>query len=288
MFIFRQSPTRVVELKEDNFGQEAYMEGFLIENINILARGENSEVRVLGRQISLEKRDRIDLLLMTLEDDKVGIRIAEIKKNLVARKALAQLERYMKVWKRQGSSILRREGLLKEMEDTAREWGKRLPLNPSDFCKHISGVLVAPDFKPALATSLSDKGNIYGLQMARYSSSRAPEAFVFVEHFPQISRTPISADKFWRGRNRAKRRTVDSILKAIRDKDPEITYKYWKEMISVYPNAEESEKGHPHRIASYVRGNKTFWIRKGVLIDLSKRNEIVKAVVRKKNEYMRG
>jgi predicted lipid carrier protein YhbT len=56
MFVFKQLPTQTIELKEQNWEQEAYIEGFLIENLRIFERREDNEAKFLGRQISISKK----------------------------------------------------------------------------------------------------------------------------------------------------------------------------------------------------------------------------------------
>ncbi len=69
MFVYKQLPTKVFALEENNWRQEAYIEGFLIENIQMFAK-EDDEARFLERQITLEGKKRIDLLILILSAKK--------------------------------------------------------------------------------------------------------------------------------------------------------------------------------------------------------------------------
>ena len=93
MFIYKQLPTGLVALEEENWKQEAYIEGFLIENVQIFGN-EEDDARFLERQITLEGKKRIDLLILLFTGKVkpgVQLRIVEIKKEKATSQDLNQL-----------------------------------------------------------------------------------------------------------------------------------------------------------------------------------------------------
>ncbi len=289
MFIFKQTPTKVVELKEDNFKQEAYIEGFLIENIGLLETGEDSEAELLGRQVFLEKKDRIDLLVLTLEAEKAKLKIIEIKKKAAGKKALHQLERYINLWSEKGVNILRREGLTDTIDECLKKWEIKKKQQTDALSRKVGGILVAPGFEDDLIQEFSRSKKVQGIRLSRCSSSETPEAFIFLEYFPEVRRpTAVTAEEFWKGRSDLRKREFGEILKKLRKEDPDITHKYWKVMISIYPTPEEAEKPRPYRIARYLHGDKKLRFKKHIRIPLSNADKIVNKVLKEKMKYLKA
>ncbi len=290
MFIFKQTATQTVELKEDDFQQEAYMEGFLIENTGLLARGESGDAELLARQVFLGKKDRVDLVVLTIDDDILKLMIVEIKKGAAGTKALQQLQRYVELWHKNGHEILQQDDeALKTARNCLTQWGKHGKLDFEKLSREVGGILVAPRIEDEVAEQLSGANNVYGVQLARYRGSEVPEAFVFVKYFPEAKRAALSAGQFWKSRQAAKRKKVESILASILKEDPDIAYKYWKTILSVYPNSEEAEKFRPYRLGRIVRGDRKFTCfhsMRGVGIDLSTPEEIVKQILKEKRVFL--
>ena len=289
MFIFKQTPTKVIELKEDNFRQEAYVEGFLIENIELLAAGEDSEAKLLGRQIFLKDKHRIDLLVLTLEDEKAKIKVVEIKKGIAGKKALNQLERYIGLWNKKGEGISDRNGMTDTIHDCFKKWEMKKKQQLSALHNKVGGILVAPGFQDEVIGEFAKRKHIEGIRLARYASSETGDAFVFLEHFPEIrKRLPITAEEYWKRRSQLRKRQVEEILRRLRKEDADITHAYWKAMMSIYPTPEEADKARPYRIARHVGGRKEMWFEKGGRrkILLSEVDRIVNKVLKGKIEYI--
>jgi hypothetical protein len=284
MFVYKQLPTKVIALEEDNWKQEAYIEGFLIENIQIFAKeDEDSEARFLERQITLEGKKRIDILILMLSGKKgtgVELKIVEIKKEKASIKDLNQLVEYMDRWRREGSTIVKREELTEIIKKSLEVYGKK-EVGIEDLSGSVKGILVAPDFDEGVKDSIKESKDIEGIKITRRICNELKEIYIFVDYFPERKiYTPITREEFWKGRATRRMHQVEELLKKVEENIPGIAYLYWSAMISIYPS--EEARASKTRIARYVRGDKSILIKtengEDKRIDLEKESEIIEEI----------
>jgi len=279
MKIFKQFPEQAIELESKPFSQEAYLEGFLLDNEGLLEISQKDEgnLKILDRQVSFpNSRKRIDILAVNLESKR--IKLIEVKKERVDRKDLRQICRYKEKWRKDCDKILDKyKDILKEEE---------LPLELDKY-KEADAIIVAPEFN--LREEELKNSNIQGIIVQRYALKSSGEVFIFIDYFPPLKakwqKVPISREEFWR-ENKKHKNEVEEILNELENKEPDISRKYWRSCISIY-------KGNIP-IAWYIKGDKTMTVRenfkprKDNRIELKERKKIITSILearRKAEEF---
>lgn len=283
MYIYKQLPTKMFALEEDNWKQESYIEGFLIENISLFKKDEDSDARFLKRQITVEGEKRIDLLiLMFTSKGRTGLelKVVEIKKEKAKKEDLKQLKEYMDIWKKEGSRIVKREGLIQNINQFSKEKVKK-EVKIEDINEAVKGILVATDFDGGVKDSIKKSKEIEGIKITRQICNKLNESYIFVEYFPERKAfEQIPREEFWKGSGTGRKDEVEKLLKKIEEEIPGATHRYYKTMISIYPS-EEAIAGKI-RIARYVRGDKSILIKtengEDERVDLEKESEIIEEI----------
>ena len=244
MKIFKQSPDTITELQQKPFSQEAYLEGFLLDNLDIFRTKWDDDIHLVDRQVHFPgKQERIDILLLNAkESSEIIIVEVKIKAN---RNALVQLKNYLERWQENGESVL---------ASYEKEIGKH---NVNSSIKIVRGMLVAGNLEELLADKLKEN-DIQGIQINRFGSENLTDAFIFVDYLPALkgkrAKVKVSLEDFW-DNNLKHRDEVESILSELRSRDPVIFWEYFQTGISIYPF-----KGSWHNIAYYLKGNASIYI----------------------------
>jgi len=233
--IFKHFPDKAKELERKPFMQEAYLEGFLLDNIKAAFElYDLDEIRLLDRQVVLPgSNKKIDILLLNNKDEPELI-IVEIKKGIADEPALRQLLDYLNIWERDHQKII---GFNDEAEKALRELGvKRQPAK-------AKGILVASEFEPNLEKTMSEK-EIQGIEINKYIVPESGESFIFLDYVPALKgkrqRTPISKEEFW---DQFKKYVnykdgIENIIEKMQAADAGIHLKYFKSGMGIYPSSE--------------------------------------------------
>ncbi len=204
----------------------------------------------------------------------------ELKKEKASIKDLNQLVEYMNRWKREGSTIVKREELTEIIKKSLEDYGKK-EVRIEDLNKSVKGILVAPDFDEGVKDSIKESKDIEGIKITRQICNQLKESYIFVDYFPERKiYTPITRQEFWKGRATRRMHQVEKLLKKVEQNISEIAYLYWPSMISIYPS--EEARASKIRIARYVQGDKSMQVKtengEHKRIDLEKESEIIEEI----------
>jgi len=267
MKIYKQLPDKTKKLEPCNFSQEAYLEGFLLDNPNIFEMPEDIII-LLDRQVVFpHTQNKIDILLLNAKAQEPEIIIVEIKKDKATKKEVKQLVEYIEKWRQEHS------GVLNKYKDTLSKY----KLNEN--LEQVKGILVATEFDDSLEEEFK-KQNIQGIQVNRYSADDYKEFFIFVDYVPPLSekwaKKEIGKDSFWKKSGRKKHKDeVESILQEL--KEIIFTFKYWGTTITIYDENENS-------VAWYTAGDASIQIKGKGRIKLTNKSEIIKATIETRKE----
>lgn len=208
------------------------------------------------------------------------LKVVEIKKEKAKKEDLNQLKEYMDIWRKEGSRIVKREGLIEKIKQFSEEKIKR-EVRIDDLNETVKGILVAPDFDGGVKDAIKKSKEIEGIKITRQICSELKKSYIFVEYFPERKAfEQIPREEFWKGGGTGRKDEVEKLLKKIEEEIPGATHRYYKSMISIYPS-EEAIAGKI-RIARYVRGDKSILIKtengEDKRIDLEKESEIIEEI----------
>jgi len=277
MEIYKQLPTESRRLDLINFKQEAYLEGFLLDNgENIFSIDEKDNIEVLDRQVGfISNKERIDILLLNARENNPEIVIVELKKDVADEKALEQINRYLVTWKKD------RKEILQGYEEVLKEWELT-----SDI-ENVKGILVAPEFDESIIEELKEN-KIQGVRIRRYKIEQSEDIFIFIDYLPVLkegkySRVEVSSNQFWESR-RKYRDKVESILKELKDKASAVVWKYWQSGISIYSGSSG------YSIGGYGGYFTKMWIKTSIKparyenLDLEEREKITNLILEAKRK----
>ncbi len=301
MYVYKQLPTKVVELTNADFKEEAYLEGFLIEHKELLAFSddEDPKVKILGRQFTFKNsKDRIDLLAIEFDTEKkiAYLRVVELKKNKADEKALKQLEKYIDQIRKIGwLNMLNEWELDINIKSQLDEWGVE-----KDNVQ-LMGVLVAPEISTDVQQRLAND-SIQGIEVKRLQTKNQDESFIFVYYHPEVqkmSKTEIKPEEFWKTRNidEEVKNKIDQLLNTLIN--DHLYVKYWKSgSIRVYVDNNDDnsiiaalttiKKGFHIQLRKYKNGKRSY--DDETLSESEKRenNDIVKEINKVAEDFKTG
>lgn len=278
--VFKQTPEKAKELKQKSFSQEAYLEGFLLDNWHIFSLYETDDIVPLGRQIYFpHSNKKVDILLLNKMQDPEII-IVEIKNEEACKVSLDQLIGYLNNWREKPENILKHN---EEVTAILKHYGI------IENLKKVKGILVAPAFDESIEKEMISK-SIQGIVVKRFSTDDSNENYIFIDYFPALKgkkvRAEITQEEFWRKYRHSHEKEVENILFEMRKSG--LIIKYWQTTICIYVPDNEVNP-----VSWYVAGDKTFCIRHSIKagdnsrIDLAKISAIVSATIQAKDQFVK-
>jgi hypothetical protein len=269
MKIFKQSPDTIRELQLKPFSQEAYLEGFLLENLGIFETKLDDDIHLIDRQVSFPgKRERIDILLLNAKESPEII-VVEVKK-IAEGNALTQLNNYLEQWREKGKNVLA------DYQDEIERYKVSANVNA------VRGMLVAGNLDESFVGRMREN-DVQGINISRYVSEDLNDTFIFVDYLPALkgkkAKIKVTPEEFWRGNSKHKDE-VESILNELHGKDPEICWEYFQTGISI-----RHIKGTWHNIAYYLKGNASIYVANQTP-KLSEKTKIIQLILDSKANIM--
>ncbi len=235
-YVFKQLPTKVVKLIDADFEEEAYLEGFLIEHKELLQFSDEEDpdkIQILGRQLQIDKENRIDLLAVEIDGKDAYLRVIELKKIPAEQSAFDQIKRYI--------DIMQQKGWKEILKNFTNDNNVRITDYLSDFLlnheiehNHIElrGVLAAPEISDDVQAQLLNS-EIQGIEIQRFQTENQDESFIFVDYHPAVkkwNKVEISrSEEFWKmyPTDKTTRDRIDQLLDALKVKYS-FYVRYWQ------------------------------------------------------------